>query len=238
MRPPLRIAFALPGLAALWARRAQVGGQAVIEGVMMRGVDHWSLAVRRPDASIGVHDFPLVSWMQRHPVLKLPVVRGVVALVESLVIGVRALTMSANESMGEEEQQLSRKEISVTLVIAFAFAVALFFLAPLFVTGLFRQWLGTGYLFWAVEGCVRVGIFLLYLLIVTRIRDLRRVFEYHGAEHMSIHALEHGQELTVDNVDTSGRCTCAAARRSSSSSWWSRSSCSRSSGAPPGTCCS
>ena len=197
----LHNALRLMSLAALWARRAQVGGQAVIEGVMMRGVDHWSLAVRRPDGTIGLHDYPLVSWMQRYPILKLPVIRGVVALVESLVIGVRALTMSANESMGEEEQQLSRKEISITLVIAFAFAIGLFFVAPLFLTGLFSRWLGDGYMFWAVEGCVRVGIFLVYLAIITQIRDLRRVFEYHGAEHMSIHALEHGEQLTVANVE-------------------------------------
>ena len=196
-----RNALAVAALAALWARRAQVGGQAVIEGVMMRGVGHWSLAVRRPDDTIGIHEFPLVSWMQRYPILKTPVVRGVVALVESLVIGVRALTMSANESIGEEEQQLSRKELSVTLIFAFAFAIGLFFVAPLFLTGLFRHWIGDGYLFWAIEGCVRVGIFLLYLAIITQIKDLRRVFEYHGAEHMSIHALEHGDELTVENVE-------------------------------------
>ena len=167
---------------------------------MMRGVSNWSLAVRRPDASIGLHDWPLVSWMARYPILKLPIVRGVVALVESLVIGIRALTLSANESLGEEEQQLGRKEIGVTLIVAFAFAVALFFLAPLFLTGLFKSWVGTGWTFWVVEGFVRVGIFLAYLAIVTRIPDLRRVFEYHGAEHMSIHALEHGEELTVANV--------------------------------------
>jgi uncharacterized protein YqhQ len=128
-------------------------------------------------------------------------VRGVVALVESLAIGVRALTISANESLGEEEQQLGKKEIGVTLIIAFAFAVGLFFIAPLFLTGLMDRWLGGGYLFWLVEGCVRVGIFLVYLAIVTQIKDLRRVFEYHGAEHMSIHALEHGEELTVGNVE-------------------------------------
>jgi len=199
-----RNALALLMLAALWARRAQVGGQAVIEGVMMRGVEHWSLAVRRPDDTIGVHEFPLVSWMQRYPILKTPVLRGVVALVESLVIGVRALTMSANESMGEEEQQLSRKELGGTLIIAFAFAIGLFFVAPLFLTGLFKHWIGSGYMFWAVEGCVRVGIFLVYLAIITQIKDLRRVFEYHGAEHMSIHALEHGEELTVENVKNYG----------------------------------
>jgi uncharacterized protein YqhQ len=192
------IALLLPALAA---RRAQVGGQAVIEGVMMRGVDWWSLAVRRPDETIGIHHWPLVSWMKRYPMLKLPVLRGVVALVESLVIGIRALTISANESLGEEEQELGKKEIGITLIIAFAFAIGLFFIAPLFLTGLMEHWLGEGFLFWMVEGFVRVGIFLVYLVVVTQIKDLRRVFEYHGAEHMSIHALEHGEELTVENVE-------------------------------------
>jgi uncharacterized protein YqhQ len=200
-RIPARRPFATAlGLVALGARRAQVGGQAVIEGVMMRGVTNWSLAVRHPDDSIGVHDWPLVSWMVRYPALKVPVVRGVVALVESMVIGVRALTLSANESLGEEEQQLGSKEIGITLVVAALFAVALFFLAPLFVTGLFRHWVGGGWTFWVVEGLVRVAIFVGYLALITRIRDLRRVFEYHGAEHMSIHALEHGEQLTVTAV--------------------------------------
>jgi uncharacterized protein YqhQ len=198
IRRLLLIAFLLPALAA---RRAQVGGQAVIEGVMMRGVDWWSLAVRRPDDSIGVHEYPLTSYMKKYPVLKLPVLRGMVALFESLVIGIRALTLSANESLGEEEEQLGKKEIGITLVIAFAFAIGLFFLAPLFLTGLLDHWLGEGFLFWLVEGFVRVGIFLVYLVIVTQLKDLRRVFEYHGAEHMSIHALEHGEELTVANVE-------------------------------------
>ncbi len=164
-------------------------------------MDWWSLAVRRPDRSIGLHHFPLVSYMKKYPVLRLPVLRGVVALIESLVIGVRALTRSANESLGEEEEELGKKEIGITLVIAFAFAVGLFFIAPLFLTGLLDRWLGDGFLFWLVEGLVRVGIFLAYLVVITRIRDLRRVFEYHGAEHMSIHALEHGEELTVANVE-------------------------------------
>ena len=167
---------------------------------MMRGVAFWSLAVRRPDLTIGLHDWPLVPWAKRHPFFRLPIARGVVALVESLVIGIRALTLSANESMGEEEQELTKKEIGFTLIIAFGFAIALFFLTPLFLTGLLKEWLGTGLRFWLVEGLIRVGIFLAYLAIVSQFRDLRRVFEYHGAEHMSIHALEHGDELTADNV--------------------------------------
>ena len=199
-----RVSFALALLAALGARRAQVGGQAVIEGVMMRGVSFWSLAVRRPDDTIGVHDYPLTSWMVRFPVLKTPVVRGVVALVESLVIGIKALTQSANESMGMPEEEvapLGKKEIGFTLVIALAFAIGLFFVAPLLLTGLFRSWLGTGFVFWLIEGCVRVGIFLGYIAVISQFKDLRRVFEYHGAEHMSIHALEHGEELTPENVE-------------------------------------
>jgi uncharacterized protein YqhQ len=198
IRHLLLVAFLLPALAA---RRAQVGGQAVIEGVMMRGVDWWSLAVRRPDDTIGVHEYPLTSYMKKYWVLRWPIIRGMVALFESLVIGIRALTISANESLGEEEEQLGKKEIGVTLIIAFAFAIGLFFLAPLFLTGLLDHWLGKGFLFWLVEGCIRVGIFLVYLAIVTQLKDLRRVFEYHGAEHMSIHALEHGDELTVANVE-------------------------------------
>jgi len=198
------IVMALFVQAALGARRAQVGGQAVIEGVMMRGVDYWSLAVRRPDESIGVHDYPLVSWMKRYPVLKTPVIRGVVALVESLVIGIKALTQSANESMGMPEEEvapLGKKEIGITLTIALVFAVGLFFVAPLLLTGLARDWLGTGFGFWIVEGFVRVGIFLAYIIVISQFRDLRRVFEYHGAEHMSIHALEHGEELVPENVE-------------------------------------
>ena len=191
----------LLALGAQAPRRAQVGGQAVMEGVMMRGVDNWSLAVRRPDKTVYVESWPLVSFMKRYPALKLPIARGITALVESLVVGVRALTISANQSVGEEGEELTRREIGVTLVVAFGFAILVFFLAPLGITRIFRPQLGTGFGFWLVEGLVRVAIFVIYLLIVTQFRDLRRVFEYHGAEHMSIHALEHGDELTVANVE-------------------------------------
>ncbi len=212
-RPPTRASASTRALAlgvgavrvmafgASAVRRAQVGGQAVMEGVMMRGVDNWSLAVRRPDKSVYVESWPLVSFMKRYPVLKLPVVRGVTALVESLVVGVRALTISANQSIGEEGEELTKREIGVTLVLAFGFAILVFFLAPLGITRLFKAQLGTGFSFWVVEGLVRVTIFVIYLLVITQFRDLRRVFEYHGAEHKSIHALEHGEELTVANVE-------------------------------------
>ena len=137
--------------------------------------------------------------MQRYPVLKLPFLRGVVALGESLVLGIRALTISANESLGEEQEPLGKKEMAFTITLAVVLAVGLFFLAPLGLTRLFRDQLGTGMLFWLAEGVIRVLIFLLYLVFITRIPDLRRVFEYHGAEHMTIHALEHGEELSPEN---------------------------------------
>jgi uncharacterized protein YqhQ len=197
------------------APRRMVGGQAVLEGVMMRGVDNWALAVRKPDGEIWLDSWPLKSLMKKHRVFRLPIVRGVVGLVESLLIGVRAIQMSANLQLagdndgdegvdgddGAEGQELSKLELAGTLIVALILAVALFFLAPLFLTGLFTGYLGEGFTFWFVEGLVRVAIFIGYLAIVTRIPDLRRVFEYHGAEHMSIHALEHDEELTPANVE-------------------------------------
>ncbi len=167
----------------------------------MRGVAHWSLAVRRPDQTIHVDSWPLVSYMKRYPVLKLPILRGDTALVESLVIGMKAITISANQSLGEEEKELTKKEIGLTLVVARGFAIALFFLAPLGIARLFKTQLGTGFWFWLAEGFIRVGLFVAYLYVVTTFRDLRRVFEYHGAEHMTIHALEHGDRLTPQNVE-------------------------------------
>jgi uncharacterized protein YqhQ len=200
------VAVAVVTAVVCGAQRRMVGGQAVLEGVMMRGVDNWSLAVRKPDGDIWLDSWPLVSLMKKHRFYRLPVVRGVVALVESLIIGVRSIQMSANLQLGEDEagesQELSKKELAGTLIVALVLAVALFFLVPLFVTGLFTDFLGSGFAFWFVEGLVRVAIFVGYLAIVTRIPDLRRVFEYHGAEHMSIHALEHGDDLTPPRVET------------------------------------
>ena len=125
-------------------------------------------------------------------------------LVESLIIGVRRdpdVGQRSSAARRGESQELSKQELAGTLIVALILAVALFFLAPLFLTGLFSGYLGEGFTFWFVEGLVRVAIFIGYLAIVTRIPDLRRVFEYHGAEHMSIHALEHDEELTPANVE-------------------------------------
>jgi uncharacterized protein YqhQ len=203
-------------------RDAPVGGQAVIEGVMMRGVENWSVAVRKPAAEpsgngersalgeIEVKTFPLRSALRRHRVLRLPIVRGVVALGGSLAIGFRALEVSANAQLPAEEaeqepQEISRGMWAGTVVVALAFAVLLFFLIPVGLTSLIKKQLGSSILFWVVEGGVRTAIFLGYLVLLSRVRDLRRVFEYHGAEHKTISCYEAGLELTPSNCERFSR---------------------------------
>jgi uncharacterized protein YqhQ len=199
-------------------RDAPVGGQAVLEGVMMRGVRNWAVAVRKPTAEqlsegerspeepalgeIAVDTFPLVSAMQRHRVLRLPIVRGVVALGGSLVIGFRALEVSANAQLPQEEEQqeIPRGVWAGTVVVALALAIVLFFLIPVGLTSLIKHQLGSSFLFWLVEGTLRTGIFLGYMLLLSRVRDLRRVFEYHGAEHKTISCFEAGLALTPANA--------------------------------------
>jgi uncharacterized protein YqhQ len=190
-----------PPDAGLTAQRdAPVGGQAVLEGVMMRGVSTWAVAVREPDGEIGVQSFPLVSWTKRHRVLRWPVIRGVVALVESLTIGFKALGLSANAQLEEDEEPIGGGMWLGTVVVALAFAVGLFFVVPVGLTSLFKDELGSAFLFWLVEGLLRTGIFLGYLWLLSRVRDLRRVFEYHGAEHKTISCFEAGEPLTPENA--------------------------------------
>jgi uncharacterized protein YqhQ len=189
------------------SRDAPVGGQAVLEGVMMRGVNSWALAVRKPpaedDAGIGevdVQAFPLESWTKRRRFYRWPVIRGVVALVESLAIGMRALGLSANAQLPEEDQEISSGVWIGTVAVASVFAIGLFFVVPVGLTSLVKQQLGSSVAFWAVEGVVRTAIFLGYLLLLSRLRDLRRVFEYHGAEHKVISCYEASDELTPDRA--------------------------------------
>jgi uncharacterized protein YqhQ len=193
-------------------RDAPVGGQAVIEGVMMRGVRNWAVAVRKPTSGtsglgeIEVKAFPLRSLLQRHRLLRLPIVRGVVALGGSLAIGFRALEISANAQLPpEEEQEITRGMWVGTVVFALVLAVGLFFLIPVGLTSLIKHQLGSSLLFWLVEGGVRTAIFLGYLILLSRMRDLRRVFEYHGAEHKTISCYEAGLELTPANCERFSR---------------------------------
>jgi uncharacterized protein YqhQ len=186
-------------------RDAPVGGQAVMEGVMMRGVSTWAVGVRKPDGEIDVQSFPLVSWAKRHRAFRLPVVRGVVALVESLNIGFKALGMSANAQLDEEEEPISGAMWFGTVLVALLFAVGLFFVVPVGLTSLFKDQLGSAFLFWLVEGVVRTAIFLGYIVLIARVRDLRRVFEYHGAEHKTISCFEAGLPLTPENAQRFSR---------------------------------
>jgi uncharacterized protein YqhQ len=197
-----------------------VGGQAVLEGVMMRGVSTWAVAVRKPSAEqreaggadskegargeIEVVSEPLVSWTRRHAWLRLPLIRGVVALAESLRIGFRALGISANAQVppdeAGEEGEIGGRAWAGTIVFALLFAVGLFFLLPAGLTNIFRDEIPNGIVFVLIEKLIRVSIFLIYLWLISRIRDLQRVFQYHGAEHKTISCYEAGEPLEPERA--------------------------------------
>src|SRR5215217_614306 len=185
------------------ARRAMsqaIGGHAVLEGVMMRGPRNWAVAVRKPDGEIAHVAKEIDPLMARSRLLRLPIVRGVVALGESLAIGFKALGISANAQLGEDEEEISGGMWFGTVVVAIALAVGLFFVVPVGLTSIIKDELNSSFLFWLVEGVLRTAIFLGYLVLLSRLRDLRRVFEYHGAEHKTIAAHEAGVELTPANA--------------------------------------
>jgi uncharacterized protein YqhQ len=190
-------------------RDAPVGGQAVLEGVMMRGVSTWAVAVRKPEGDIDMTSEPLVSWAKRHRLLRLPVIRGVVALAESLKIGFRALAISANAQLesedGEEPEQIGGWLWGATIAFSLALAIGLFFVIPVGATSLIKDQLGSSLLFWLVEGVLRTAIFIAYLVAISRLADLRRVFEYHGAEHKTISCYEAGDRLTPARAELYSR---------------------------------
>ena len=182
---------------------APIGGQAVLEGVMMRGPSAWALAVRKPDGEIAQVDYPISSVLLRHRWLRLPVIRGVAALGESLAIGFRALAISANYAAqeegeeGEPAKELTRTQLIFAFAIAIGFAVVLFKVSP----ALISNWLPiSDRWFVIVEGLIRVGIFVAYLTLISLWPDLRRVFQYHAAEHKAINAYEAGDELEPESV--------------------------------------
>jgi uncharacterized protein YqhQ len=179
-----------------------VGGQAVLEGVMMRGPRNWAVAVRKPDGAIAHVSRPIDPLMARHWALRLPIVRGVVALGESLSVGFRALSVSANyaaqeEAEGDEEPaELGRWALFFAFAVAIGFAVMMFKVGPALLTDLLP--ISNGTLFVLVEGAIRVAVFVGYLVALSMIPSLRRVFQYHAAEHKAINAYEAGEELTPE----------------------------------------
>jgi uncharacterized protein YqhQ len=217
------------GPAVTTARQAQtdapIGGQAVLEGVMMRGVSTWSVAVRKPSRAqleaggvdsaegaqgeVEIVSEPLVSWTKKHRILRVPVVRGIVALAESLKIGFKALGISANAQVPPDEEgeqhDIGTGTWAGTVIFAVVFAVGLFFLLPAGLTNLFRDDIPNSLVFVLIEKVIRIAIFLGYLWLISRMKDLQRVFEYHGAEHKTISCYEAGEQLTPENASRFSR---------------------------------
>lgn len=188
--------------------KINIGGQAVIEGVMMRAPRSMAIAVRRPNGEIVVKRDRVVPLSERFPLLRLPVIRGAVALFSSLLIGLKALSFSANEAAaeGEEKEEISALAMGGTMAVALLFGILLFFILPLYMTKLLIPVIGDSNLvFNLVDGLIRVLVFLLYIYSISRMKDIQRVFQYHGAEHKSIFAFEAGGELTVENVKAYSR---------------------------------
>lgn len=178
---------------------ALYGGQAVIEGVMMRGPKLLAIAVRRPDGEIAIRQEEVTSVTQRYRVLRLPVLRGMVALVETLSMGISALMYSANQAMPDEEQ-LSKKEMALTSTLGFVIAIGVFVVVPTLITHWVRGWAPGSAAVNVVEGVMRLGMFVGYLWLISLMKDIQRVYQYHGAEHKVINTYESGDPLTVAGV--------------------------------------
>ncbi len=178
----------------------QYGGMAVIEGVMMRGPELTSIAVRKEDGSIELDQEANSQLPRRYPFLKWPFIRGTYVLIDSMVVGIRMLNKSANMSLGEDEEELSSGEMLVSGLIAFALAVLLFVILPTAIVHYTQQYAGGILLQNIIEGIIRIAFFLLYVYAISKMEDIARVFMYHGAEHKSISAYEAGEELSVINV--------------------------------------
>ena len=176
-----------------------VGGQAVIEGVMMRDANKTATAVRLPNGKIEVETHPVTSIRDRYPVLNLPLIRGSVIMVESLVIGMRALSFSA-QAAGEEDEQMTKKEIAMTILFALVLASVLFIVIPTGAAHLAEAYTDDPIVFNLIEGGIRLAVFLLYIWGISFMGGIHRVFQYHGAEHKTIHCYEAGEALTVENA--------------------------------------
>ncbi len=178
-------------------KRFYYGGQAVVEGVMMRGQNTMVIAVRRPNGELAIDTQPLAAiytgWMR-----KAPLIRGIIVLIEALVLGIKSLLYSANISLEEEGEKVEGGMVWVMVAVALVFGVALFFMTPLFLTRLLN--IDSSLVFNLIDGFIRVAIFIAYLKVITLIPDIKRVFAYHGAEHKAVNAYEAGVPLEVEAV--------------------------------------
>jgi hypothetical protein len=175
------------------------GGQAVMEGVMIRGPRHMAIAVRAPDGRIVERTEALTGVYTGTP-RRIPVVRGMVVLFETLALGVRALTWSSQVALGHEQEEVSKTQLFVSLGVTLVFVAAIFFAGPVLITSWLGRVIGNGYVEVAAEGVLRLAMLVGYIWLIGRFRDIQRVFAYHGAEHRAIHAYEHGRTLTPEAV--------------------------------------
>jgi len=182
------------------ANKPTYGGMAVIEGVMMKGPRETALAVRRPDGSIEIEKEVNSDLSERYPFLKWPMIRGTYMLVDSLTVGIRMLNKSANLSMDEDEEELTTRELLLTGLFAFALAIGLFVILPTALVHFSRNYIGGVIGQNVVEGIIRITLLLGYIYAISRMKDIERVFMYHGAEHKSIGAFEAGKDLNIANA--------------------------------------
>lgn len=175
------------------------GGQAVIEGVMMRSPLKYAIAVRKPNKKIILKIGKLKSFSNKIKFLKLPIFRGIVNLIESLTLGLKALTYSAEQATGEE-QKINKVEMFFTILFAFILFILFFIALPTGIARYLDRYLSNLMVYNLFEGMLRIGIFLFYLYFISKIKDIKRVFEYHGAEHKVMYTYEAGEKLSVDNV--------------------------------------
>lgn len=185
---------------------ANIGGQAVMEGVMMRHKDHYAVAVRKENHEIEVMTEQRQTLGERYHVSGIPIIRGVFAFVDSLVVGMKTLMWSASffedeeETSQEKEKQSDTVFMTMTVIFSLAFSIGLFMILPFLVSNLFKSVTDSSLVLGIIEGLVRVLIFIIYILAISRMKDIQRLFMYHGAEHKTINCIEHGDELTPENA--------------------------------------
>ena len=189
-------------------RYATIGGQAVIEGVMMRNGNDYAVAVRKPDQTIEVKKDQFIGLNAKWHMKKVPIIRGVLAFIDSLVLGMSTLTYSASFYEDEEEAEKAKEKDSksdavfmgLTVALSVVIAVVLFMLTPFFISSLFGRVIKSPMALAVMEGLIRIAIFFIYIVAISQMKDIQRVFMYHGAEHKTINCIEHGAELTPENA--------------------------------------
>lgn len=197
-------------------KKSKIGGQAVLEGVMMKAPNKIAIAVRRSNGEIEIESKEISSVKDKYPILKLPVLRGIVTFGETMVLGIKSLMASA-QLYGEEEEEYKPSKVEswvsqktginiddvmvfFALITAIGFAILLFMIAPALLTKFVSQAVDSNLIKSLIEGVIRLTAFIIYILLISRMKDIKRVFQYHGAEHKTIHCYEHGEELTVENA--------------------------------------